>query len=121
MAFFTIGLISVSRTNCTILFNEGGFPNGAILWDNNQQPLSSSELILRSMWLSLASKAMEEKWQVEVSTDGTGLATGISVLKNTTTGSSILPPTTDTQMADLVQQLLDRQQQSLVGAVPSTK
>jgi hypothetical protein len=115
MDSFTIGFIRVSRTQCLILFNEGFA--GAVLWDSNQQPLSSSELIVRSMWLSLATKAMAENWRVSVSTDGAGLLTSITVVDTNTTGSSILPSMTDEQREELIQQLLNRQKQSLVASL----
>jgi hypothetical protein len=121
----TIGSIIVFRTQCLIFFETPGppfppFPPGAVLWDDNLQPPSSSELILRSMWLSLATKAMEEKWDVEVLTDsGTGLVAWIGVTDTNTTESSISLPTNEQQRADLVQQLLNQRKQSLAES-PNT-
>ncbi|WP_414588963.1 hypothetical protein [Scytonema sp. PCC 10023] len=51
------------------------------------------------MWFSLATKAIEEKWQVEVAIDSAGLATNITVLDTNTTGSSISLPTTEHKKA----------------------
>jgi hypothetical protein len=101
-----IDIISLSRTECIILF-RGKSINAATLW-NSHQNLSSSELNLRRMWLSLATKAMAEKWEVQVSVDSAGLATGILVVDNSTMRIRSLN-TNNRRKVKLVQKPLNQQ------------
>ncbi|WP_414588965.1 hypothetical protein [Scytonema sp. PCC 10023] len=119
----SVAIISVDRTQCIVLLNDPSntspIPTIAILWNSNQG-ISSSELILRSMWLSLATKSLEEKLQVNIEVDdNSGLAVSVALTFIQVAESSISLPTTEQQRADLVQQLLNQRKQSSVES-PST-
>ena len=113
MAFFHVAYVGVTRNSCFVLFREGtDFPAGALLWNETEPATDPAELVLRSMWVSLSTKALEQQWGYDVSTDEFGNVTGIDVVDEVN-GAKISVPRDDAQRAELVSELQRRQTRAL--------
>lgn len=110
MAFFHVAYVDVTRNSALVLFEEAppDFPlNGAFLWHDAGPAPFSPELVVRSMWLSLVTKALEQRWPLEVQVDETGLLTGITVL-SPESGDRITIPRDAGARAELFEELRRR-------------
>lgn len=102
----SVALVSVDRNSAIVFLhdptNTGPLPTGAMLW-NDPQPVPPVELVMRTMWLSLVNKSLQEHFAITIFVDDvSGVATSVMLSDDVMDVAGSAVPNGATEHADLL-------------------